>query len=846
MRDRNANHNVPDDASALVYVAFDDITKDHVYLVTPANHTILLHRTELACDDMVDIDDDKSIIAFLQNRFILVECEWIGDSKSPVIGYRKHLHDESWFECADKLTPGEPLSVVLHDTNSRLYAYGDIAPGLQARCEKLSIRRYLQDIQRLPMSNFEKSSSLTLPELLGADVENDDFWRMHYPEFRMMPGDKVIGIFTEIVMNRERSEAIISIDIIKYLRQLEKDPSDIIKHLNVSKEVINPLVSLAYQPEDSDTQWPGFHDRSYHILIVDDDKKNVLLPTSANLQSEGFIVVGCSSIECAKQEVMSSMSEESPKPFDVAFIDIHLTPSGESNTYIGIEYAKWLQEQLPTCAIVLMSAEGTTSVNGKKSAVAGNLMILDYVEKPLTSSRIRKLLTKSLSSKRVAASSIFSSVPDQMVRVKKRVLDKKMTHEAEVHRILRSYKEEIGADLVVIFSMNITSREVNIYNQSGIEFSLYSDYKNLLRYSPVRDVCEDSESWCHTDIIGKHYPKHQNLERLCEYPRVYNNCVAHPILPPSGDDLRYALMAFTFTEYKAKTIKMFNFKLNNETQVESIDSKFQEYIALIITKKYSSQISRQLLLHQQSVIQTRQHPFLIGGIAQAALGHDLDNSLMGATQAIAYLKNVAKVGKTIDTQQVEMINILKDVMNQSLDIAYTFKNQSKAREEIDRTFKLHDAIVWACRAVMREAERRHVTLHYGEGIEIYIRTKPGVLQRVLFNILLNAVQQIEYSFRHFGCVEINYTTKPCDSGHEVIINITDTGPGIHGYRRTVIFEPGSTTRPDGSGMGLAICRQELSDIGNAVINIADTALFCGTNFEVVLPPQLFVSKKVGK
>jgi len=89
---------------------------------------------------------------------------------------------------------------------------------------------------------------------------------------------------------------------------------------------------------------------------------------------------------------------------------------------------------------------------------------------------------------------------------------------------------------------------------------------------------------------------------------------------------------------------------------------------------------------------------------------------------------------------------------------------------------------------------------------------------VFFNLFLNAAQQIDLasSVRKHGRIQCSITPlegsgrKPCAR-----VVIRDTGPGIHHDDWERVFDPGYSTKPNGSGLGLYICRHLLRSPGRS-------------------------------
>jgi two-component system, NtrC family, sensor histidine kinase PilS len=77
-----------------------------------------------------------------------------------------------------------------------------------------------------------------------------------------------------------------------------------------------------------------------------------------------------------------------------------------------------------------------------------------------------------------------------------------------------------------------------------------------------------------------------------------------------------------------------------------------------------------------------------------------------------------------------------------------------------------------------------------------------LLHRALSNLILNAVQAVGAN----GSVRVHVTTTaaPDDTGRVVLLHVDDDGPGIADEVRDRLFEPFVTSKPGGSGLGLAV------------------------------------------
>jgi signal transduction histidine kinase len=121
------------------------------------------------------------------------------------------------------------------------------------------------------------------------------------------------------------------------------------------------------------------------------------------------------------------------------------------------------------------------------------------------------------------------------------------------------------------------------------------------------------------------------------------------------------------------------------------------------------------------------------------------------------------------------------------------------------------------------------------GIEIYKNYSPGIpfvkvdaelLERVFSNLILNAAQASPPG----GVVTVK--TQLLDN-NQVEVAVIDRGTGIEAKNLESIFNPFFTTKPEGVGLGLAICSKIVDEHGGH-ITVESTAGE-GSVFHVILP-----------
>jgi signal transduction histidine kinase len=103
------------------------------------------------------------------------------------------------------------------------------------------------------------------------------------------------------------------------------------------------------------------------------------------------------------------------------------------------------------------------------------------------------------------------------------------------------------------------------------------------------------------------------------------------------------------------------------------------------------------------------------------------------------------------------------------------------------------------------------------------------LQQVMLNLIVNAIQATS------GVAEdrrdLLISSGATDEG--ALVGVRDTGPGLRPESLPRLFEPFYTTKPDGMGMGLSICRSIIEAHGGRLWATGHTSQ--GAFFQFTIP-----------
>ena len=117
-----------------------------------------------------------------------------------------------------------------------------------------------------------------------------------------------------------------------------------------------------------------------------------------------------------------------------------------------------------------------------------------------------------------------------------------------------------------------------------------------------------------------------------------------------------------------------------------------------------------------------------------------------------------------------------------------------------------------------------------------IKTNPTWLAQIIFNFIINSAQAIRLSTLDFTHqkITITATNKCLDTQSNLIISVTDTGPGIQKELIEKIFQPFITTKKEGTGLGLSICNYLTTKLGGKIF-FSNNIPLPGATFSIELP-----------
>jgi signal transduction histidine kinase len=227
------------------------------------------------------------------------------------------------------------------------------------------------------------------------------------------------------------------------------------------------------------------------------------------------------------------------------------------------------------------------------------------------------------------------------------------------------------------------------------------------------------------------------------------------------------------------------------------------------------------------------------GEMAATMAHEIKNPLTGIEVMAGLLKRQVPENARVQALVQDIINEAK-MANAIVQEMLEFVRP--VRLQLDRV-SLGEALTSAVTMADGKAPRGEI------GVEVHVPDAlPPIhgdrhqLVQVFANLLINAYEALEGRGAVTLAARLLETADDgalLPDGHHavpsVVIEVSDTGPGVPPHLADKIFNPFFTTKPQGSGLGLAIVRK-IVDAHDGRIDVT-SAPGRGTSFRVTLPVE---------
>lgn len=219
----------------------------------------------------------------------------------------------------------------------------------------------------------------------------------------------------------------------------------------------------------------------------------------------------------------------------------------------------------------------------------------------------------------------------------------------------------------------------------------------------------------------------------------------------------------------------------------------------------------------------------VGEIA-STLAHELNQPLMALSNFAVAARSL--VGTSSEQMLVSALDEIVEQSSRASEIIRRVRSLINPRRSSYEPLFPYGIVMQAVNLVQLELDQHQIAIRFtGADSLPPVRGDRVLLEQVFVNLLQNAVHALQTSPLTQRLIEIESRT--LHNGVE--ISITDNGPGMSEQVIAQIFSPFFSTKPEGLGLGLSICRTILEAHGGHIH--AENRKNGGASFTVYLPLQ---------
>jgi len=227
---------------------------------------------------------------------------------------------------------------------------------------------------------------------------------------------------------------------------------------------------------------------------------------------------------------------------------------------------------------------------------------------------------------------------------------------------------------------------------------------------------------------------------------------------------------------------------------------------------------------EAQLIQSEKHAVI--GRMVGSVTHEINNPLQTVKNCLYLIKQDLPAGSPLEEPLEMATSETKRLANLVAQLRQLYRPQQNPTV---RPQALLEIIAEVHTLILQHLETSHVVWQPGESLQpCAVNCVKDQIIEVFLNVCINAIEAMQ---AQGGTLFVDMEL-PSD-GHQVGVKFRDTGPGIDPEIKQQMFEPFTTTKENGLGLGLSICYGIIQRHGGQML--LDSQPGVGTTFTIWLP-----------
>ena len=221
----------------------------------------------------------------------------------------------------------------------------------------------------------------------------------------------------------------------------------------------------------------------------------------------------------------------------------------------------------------------------------------------------------------------------------------------------------------------------------------------------------------------------------------------------------------------------------------------------------------------------------VAGELAAGIAHEIKNPLASLSGSIQMLRDEVDFGP----MQQRLMDITMREAERLNALVNEFLLFSRPEKAVDRSVEVNEVIDDTLEMLKNSPElSRPIRIEKTLSKNLWVHIDSQRLQQVIWNLVLNAVQEMKNSGRLSVATAIRTKRGSGDAQEKLAeISISDTGPGILPENQGKVFDPFFTTKDQGTGLGLTIVHRIVENYDGKIF--LDSDGHSGTTFTLHFP-----------
>lgn len=296
--------------------------------------------------------------------------------------------------------------------------------------------------------------------------------------------------------------------------------------------------------------------------------------------------------------------------------------------------------------------------------------------------------------------------------------------------------------------------------------------------------------WTAEDLVGQSPPLPYWLDEEIEIAQAWNARILAGQAPPEGFEIRF----------RRRNGEIF-WALIHEAPLMDMHGQHTGWMSSVVDIT-ESKLAQDHARQQQERLQASARLIAMGEMA-SSLAHELNQPLAAISSYAAGSLNLMEGGQAPQGELQETLGKIQAQAQRAGRIIRRIYDFVRRAEPKSESFDLGQVVNEIADLVEVDARRKKICIQRDISTELpAIQGDRVLLGQALLNLMRNGVEAMETQAKR----ECALTVRAWTEGDQIRVSIADRGPGIPDDVAKQMFAPFFTTKPEGMGMGLNICR----------------------------------------